>query len=84
MKIIKDKASNLLIEITPFNFIAYVKNANFEGFALKYKVGETWYYQHLMLSVRAGAKTYFKASKQLYSYIKKNKLTNKTFKQLAV
>lgn len=84
MKITKDKAGNLLAEVTPYNFIAFIKNANFEGFALKYKVGETWYYQHLMLSIRAGAKTYFKATKALYRHVKKNKLTNQTFKKLAV
>jgi len=84
MKIKKDKAGNLLAEVNENNFIAYVKNVNFEGFALKYKVGEQWYYQYLMLSIRAGAKTYFKAAKALYRHVKKAGITNQTFRRLAV
>lgn len=66
------------------NSIIHVKNANFEGFALKYKIGNTFYYQGLMLGIRAGARLYFSAAKLLYQYIKANKLTDQTFRKLAV
>jgi len=84
MKVIKDKKGSLQVEVNKFNFVVYVKNIHFEGFALKYKVGDSWYYQHLMLGVRGGAKNYFKPAKNLYNYIKKQKLTNQTFRRLAV
>ena len=83
-KVIVNKNGTVQIEINKFNFIVYVKNINFEGFALKYKVGEQWFFQHLMLGCRGGAKNYFNEAKTLYRHIKKEKLTSQTFKRLAV
>ena len=51
---------------------------------VKYKVGEQWLYQHLMLGCRGGAKNYFNQAKALYRHIKKEKLTSQTFRRLAV
>lgn len=64
--------------------LVYVKNANYEGIALKHKVGNSWYYQHLMLGVRGGAMNYFKAAKDLYNHLRRNKITQTTFRRLAV
>ena len=84
MKIQIDKKGNPQVEVNKFNFVVYVRTVNYEGFALKYKVGNVWQWQHLMLGCRAGAKNYFDQAKKLYNYIKKEKLTDTTFRRLAV
>lgn len=81
----KDRKGQYIIPVEgqQDTFIVHVKNVNFEGFALKYKVQGTYYYQHLMLSCRGGAQKYFPFAAQLYRAIKKDKATNLTFKYLA-
>lgn len=66
------------------SFIVHVKNANFEGFALKFKCQGKYYYQHLTLGCRGAAQSYFPAAKRLYRHIKKLSHTDYTFKRLAV
>lgn len=84
IEIIKDSKGNLSAQATKDSSVVYVCNRHFEGFALKYKVDNTVYYQHLLLSVRAGAHIYFNAAKALYQHLKKNKLTISSFRKLAV
>lgn len=80
----KDKAGQLTIAIDKDTFIVHVKNINFEGFALKYKVEGKYYFQHLMLSCRGGAKKYFPFAAELYRAVKRDKATSQTFRRLAV
>ena len=80
----KDKQGNAQVKVNESNYIVHVKNVNFEGFALKFKIENNWYFQHLALSCRGSAKKYFNQAKILYIHIKKEKLTQQTFRRLAL
>lgn len=84
IEIKKDKAGVIMAQVDNETFITHVNNPNFEGFALKFKCNGNYYYQHLMLGCRAGAKKYFPFAAALYRHVKKNNLTDQSFKRLAV
>jgi hypothetical protein len=67
------------IKIDEKTQLVIVKN-NYGIFgALKFRLRENdkkWYYQHLQLSVRAGAKTYFPYAKELYRKVKREVFKN--------
>lgn len=82
----QDRSGNLTaqIEDKEGTYVVYVRNPNFEGFALKWKCEGKYYYQHLMLGCRGSAESYFPAAKQLYQHLRREKITTTSFKRLAV
>lgn len=85
IEVTKDKVGGWVANVPSMedSFVAYIKTANYEGFAVKFKCQGEYYYQHLMLKCRGSAQSYYEPAKALYRHIRKQKQTKTLFRILS-